>query len=226
MLLSSISPDNFVDRVTAVNTLAIRNDKLLRQYGQLTRELADGKAAIDEEVAKQERQLAEMEKRKKDAERAVGGVQTTGFGGRSATAAPAPKVNGKWPAERCSQNDPTTSGCLTPRTLHAYNQTKAAGFNHFVACYRPTQDGGQHPLGRACDWAASKSGFGGVATGGDYTYGSNLATFYINNANNLAVLYVIWFRKIWQVSTGWRTYSGGNGDPASDHTNHLHLSVY
>jgi hypothetical protein len=24
---------------------------------------------------------------------------------------------------------------------------------------------------------------------------------------------------------GWSSYSGGNGDPSSDHTNHVHLSV-
>ena len=49
---------------------------------------------------------------------------------------------------------------------------------------------------------------------------------YGSSANPLAVLYVIWFKQIWLPSSGWKAYSGGNGDPSSDHTNHVHLSVY
>lgn len=223
-LLSSVSPENLVDRATAVSTLAIRNDKQLREFGRLSRELIQAKSAVDAEVAIQEKQLAEMAKRKGDAERAVGGTQTAGYGGRSATATPAPRVNGRWPAERCVVDDPTTSGCLTARTLHALQQARAAGFTRHTACYRSAEDGGEHPRGRACDFAASASGFGGAATGGDFTYGSNLAAYFVNNANALAVLYVIWFRQIWQASTGWRSYSG-RGSPAAEHTNHVHLSV-
>ena len=33
-------------------------------------------------------------------------------------------------------DDPTSSGCLTPRTLNALQQAKASGFTHFVACFR------------------------------------------------------------------------------------------
>jgi hypothetical protein len=56
-------------------------------------------------------------------------------------------------------------------------------------------------------------------------YGSNLAMFFVRNANALGVLYVIWYQKIWHPGTGWRTY-GGCCDPASRHTNHVHLSLY
>jgi hypothetical protein len=68
-------------------------------------------------------------------------------------------------------------------------------------------------------------GFGGVAAGADKDYGNRLAAWFIANAKNLGLLYVIWFRQIWMPSTGWRAYSGGNGTPSSDHTNHVHLSV-
>jgi hypothetical protein len=121
--------------------------------------------------------------------------------------------------------DPTTSGCLTPRTLHALQQTKAAGFNHFVSCYRPQEDGGEHPRGRACDFAAATGGFGGVAAGAEKDYGNRLAAWYVANAQGLGVLYVIWFKQIWLPSTGWRAYTNGNGTPSGDHTNHVHLSV-
>jgi len=38
------------------------------------------------------------------------------------------------------------------------------------------------------------------------------------------VLYVIWFKQIWFPDRGWRSYSG-DGTPAGDHYNHVHLSL-
>jgi hypothetical protein len=230
-LLSSVSPENFVDRASAANELALRNDKQLREFNRLNRELAETKKQVDAEVAVQEQQLAAMEKKKKDAEAAIskyGGANSGGYvNANSPSAQRAPRnPDGSWPKESCSIDDPTTSGCITPRLLFAYNQTKSAGFDHFVSCYRPGEDGGEHPRGRACDWAADKGGFGNVASGDSRTYGNNLAAYYIKNADALGVLYVIWFRQIWQTATGnWKTYNGQCGAPSCDHTNHVHLSV-
>ena len=119
--------------------------------------------------------------------------------------------------------DPTTSGCLTPRTLHALQQARAAGFTRHTSCFS-AGSWGEHPKGRACDFAAA-DGFGGVATGGDKAYGDRLAAWLIANADRLAVLYVIWYRQIWMPGIGWRAYSRGDGTPSGNHTNHVHLSV-
>ena len=54
----------------------------------------------------------------------------------------------------------------------------------------------------------TRDGFGGTATGGARTYGNNLANYFINNSGRLGVLYVIWFRRIWLPSSGWKSYSG------------------
>jgi hypothetical protein len=230
-LLGSATSEDFVDRASTANGMALRNDKKLKEYNQLNRELAETKKQIDAEVAVQEAQFAAMEKKKKDAERAVaavGGANSAGFvSANSPAAQPAPRnSDGSWPKESCNVDDPTTSGCLTPRTLHAYNETKKAGFNRFVGCYRPGEDGGEHPRGRACDWASDQNTFGGVATGAAKTYGDRLAGFYIANADRLGVLYVIWFKQIWQTATrSWKTYGGQCGSPACDHTNHVHLSI-
>ncbi len=64
-----------------------------------------------------------------------------------------------------------------------------------------------------------------MASGGDRTYGDNLSVYFIDNSRRLGVLYVIWFKRIWLPSSGWRAYSRGRGDPSSDHTNHVHLSI-
>jgi peptidoglycan hydrolase CwlO-like protein len=285
-LLESGSPDNLVQRAATLESKARADDEKLRQLKAVKTAQRTQQAALADEVESQRAQLAEMDKRKKDAEKALAEAEKAqaeaakkaqadaakkaqadaakaqadaakaqadaaraqaaansapapataprqpaaspnpiGTGG-AAVPAPAPRrPDGSLAPESCNQDDPTTSGCLTPRTLHALKQTQAAGFNRFVSCYRSQEDGGEHPRGRACDFAAQTSGFGGVATGGDRDYGNRLAAWYVANAQRLGVLYVIWFKQIWLPSTGWRAYTNGNGDPSSDHTNHVHLSV-
>ncbi|WP_433312753.1 coiled-coil domain-containing protein [Micromonospora chersina] len=235
-LLGSSSPEGFMDRAAALEQVAAHEDRVLRDLIETRDEATRTQAALTGEIQEQRKQVTVMAKRKQQAERALevandrasrssggGSVQGTS----SANAKPAARnADGSWPPESCSVNDPTPAdGCITPRTLHALQQAKAAGFTRYVSCYRPSGSG-EHPKGRACDFAAQKDGFGGVATGGDKTYGNNLAAYFIRNADPLAVLYVIWYKQIWLPSSGWKAYSGGNGDPSSDHTNHVHLSVY
>ncbi|MBO4209536.1 coiled-coil domain-containing protein [Micromonospora echinofusca] len=233
-LLGSGSPDSFLDRAAALDAVAAHEDRQLRDLMETRDQQTRARAALDKEVTEQRRQVAIMAKRKQQAERALLVASRSSSSGSSAgptsttsaSAKPAPRnPDGSWPSESCSVNDPTTSGCITPRTLHALNQAKAAGFTRYVSCYR-NGGSGEHPKGRACDFAAQKSGFGGVATGGDRTYGNNLAAYFVKNASRLGVLYVIWFKQIWLPSSGWKSYSGAGGDPSSDHTNHVHLSVY
>jgi hypothetical protein len=228
-VFASSSPDTFVDRLTMLNVMAANREDVVNDLVATRESVKQAKAAIDAEVVTQQASVLDMTKRKEQAEKALrttgGGQSTTGFSGTSSSAAPAPRnANGSWPAESCSVDDPTTTGCITPRTLHALNQARAAGFTRYASCKR-TGGGGEHPLGRACDFASAVSGFAGVATGDERTYGNNLAAYFVNNANPLGVLYVIWFRQIWMPGSGWRAYSG-SGDPAAEHTNHVHLSVY
>jgi hypothetical protein len=221
-LLASGSPEQFFAKATAAGELAHHNSKRIKAYNEVNRDLAEQKKKLDAEIAVQEQQLKIMEQRKKDAEKAVGGAGEASAGyGKKVPPGPGGKSGG------CVNKDPSgTGGCVTNVLLYAYNQTKAAGFNHYVSCYRSGEDGGEHPRGRACDWAANAKGFGGVASGADKTYGDNLANFYIANSKSLNVLYVIWFKRIWQTATGsWKTYGGQCGSPSCDHTNHVHLSV-
>jgi len=229
VLLNSNSPDEFIQRAQGLDMLAMRDDRKLRELNEARAQASRAKAAIDAEVAQQKKQLLIMEKQKKEAERAlalVGGKSTGGFVvATSPVARQAPRnSDGSWPPQSCSEDDPTTNGCITPRTLHALKEAKRAGFTRFVSCYRP---GGpyEHPKGRACDFSPKKNGFGGDATGEERLYGNNLAAFFVRNADRLGVLYVIWYRQIWFPATGWKSYSGAFGDPSSDHTNHVHLSL-
>ncbi|ASW56744.1 hypothetical protein [Plantactinospora sp. KBS50] len=230
MLLSSGSAEELLDRVAELELIAQRDDRALGALGEARIQAATAKQAIDAEVGEQRRQVAVLAQKKRDAERAlatVGGGTSGGFVSvNSPLAKPAPRnADGSWPSESCSVDDPTTSSCITPRTLHAYQQARAAGFTRHTSCHR-SGGGGEHPKGRACDFSAAAGGFEDrSATGGDKTYGDRLAAYFIKNASRLGVLYVIWYRQIWMPGTGWRSYSGG-GSPAADHTNHVHLSMY
>ncbi|MEV4658109.1 hypothetical protein [Micromonospora sp. NPDC049301] len=230
MLLNSANPETFLQRAADLDLMAQRDGRRVRTLTEARQQAQQAKVAIDAEVREQQKQLAVMAKKKKEAEAALAEVSSgssNGFsGGSSASAKPAPRnPDGSWPSESCSVNDPTTSGCITPRTLNALKQTQAAGYKRHVSCHR-SGGGGEHPKGRACDFAAATNGFEDrSATGGDKAYGDSLAAWHVRNANRLGVLYVIWYRQIWHPGTGWRAYSG-SGSPAADHTNHVHLSMY
>jgi len=230
LLLNSSSPDAFLERAQQIDTIAQLDGKILQQYRDDLDEARAAKAAADQEVAEQQKQVAALTKKKKEAELALGSIGGGGAAGgfvsvNSPLAQPAPRnSDGSWPKESCTVDDPTTTGCITPRTLHAMQQAQKAGFTHYVACFRH-QDSGEHPKGRACDFAAHSSGFlNEAATGADKTYGNNLAAYFIKNADRLGVMYVIWYRQIWMPGTGWKAYSP-QGGPAVVHTNHVHLSM-
>ncbi len=230
-VMSSGSPEDFLGRITMLNALSAHEHAVVVELVNARNEVENSKAALDAEIAAQSEQLAAMNARKQQAERALwangGGQATGGFNANSEViAVPAPRnADGSLPGQGCSVHEAVTGGCITPRTAHARDQAIAAGFTHYVSCWRAYNDGGEHPKGRACDFAAAPGGFGGSAYGADRTYGNSLAAFLIYNANRLGVLYVIWYRQIWIPSSGWRSYSGCC-DSSSMHTNHVHLSMY
>jgi peptidoglycan DL-endopeptidase CwlO len=229
LLLNATSPDTFLQRAKGLDVMARLDGKALERYRAAVETHQKANAALSLEIKEQQKQVTVLAKKKKEAEDALaaaGGGQVAGgfVSANSPLAKPAPRnSDGSWPDEKCTIDDPTTSGCITPRLLNSYQQAKKAGFDHHTFCFSQ-RSSGEHPKGRACDFAADKGGFGGTASGSSRTYGNNLAAYFVKNADRLGVMYVIWFREIWMPSTGWRSYSG-SGSPSADHTNHVHLSV-
>jgi len=237
-MLKARNPDDFLSRMAAMDRMTQRDQASLATLLEAKRRSTEAKARIDKLIAEQTAAAQEMEKRKTAAEKALSAVSGGGSSSGRVNVNAAPDANpaprnpdGTLPKETCNQDDPTpASGCVTPRTLHSLNEGKRVGFNWYVSCYRPGGDG-EHPKGRACDWAAYPSGFVNSSAGGsNRTYGDRLAAFFIKNAKALAVMYVVWYCQIWQVGIGWKRYNstGSNcGDsPAGDHTNHVHVSIY
>jgi hypothetical protein len=230
LLLDSDSPDNFLDRAERLDTLARLDGVVLHQYEDDLRKAQLAKDAIDGEIVNQTKQLAQLAKKKKEAELALASIGGGGTAGgfvdaNSPLAKPAPRNgDGSWPKESCTVQDPTTDGCITPRLLNAYEQARSAGFTHYTSCFSH-RDSGEHPKGRACDFSANATTFkDAAASGDDKAYGDRLAAYFVKNADRLGVMYVIWYRQIWMPGTGWKHYSA-TGDPAAVHTNHVHLSI-
>jgi hypothetical protein len=169
-----------------------------------------------------------MDTRKREAESALwsvgSGGQAPGFASKpSVIAEPAPR-NGAWAPEGRTVWEPNTSSYITPRAAHGRDQAIKAGFGYWVSCYYGGSSG-QHPLGRACDFAVESCRFCNDVYGAAKQYGTDLAAFYVFNAERLGVLYVIWYRQIWMPSSGWRNYNGCC-TASQRHTNHVHVSFY
>ncbi|MBT8226178.1 MAG: hypothetical protein HKP61_14965 [Dactylosporangium sp.] len=229
VLLETDSPEALLNAMTTLTYLTSRDDRKLRTLKAAKQTHAEQQQALADEIAFQKDQLALMEKQKKAAENALkrvgGGQVSAGFVPGKATATQAPRnADGSWPKQTCSVDDPTTSGCITPRTLHAYQEARRAGYTRYTSCYR-SGSSGEHPKGRACDFSSAKTTFlNSRATGDDKTYGDKLTGWLMANSDRLGILYIIWYKQIWFPDRGWRSY-GGDGTPAGDHYNHIHLSM-
>jgi phage shock protein A len=231
VIVGAENADDMMHNMVTVEYMVQQEDKQLRELSATRRQLEQQRKDIDAAVANEQAQLKIMEANKKTAEDALrkagGGADASGgapTGGKVTTNPVARNSDGSYPKEGCSGKDPTTSGCMSPRMLNALNEARRAGFTHYTSCYRGG-GGGDHPLGKACDFSSNKSTFVNArATGADKTYGDNLAAWCVANAKNLGVKYVIWYKRIWQPGSGWRSY-GGDGTPAGDHYNHVHLSM-
>ncbi|MEV5766441.1 hypothetical protein AB0L34_17980 [Micromonospora sp. NPDC052213] len=226
MLLDTASPDSFVKRAAALDELNLVNSKKLAEVNAVKNRAEQAKLALDAEVREQTKLTNEMARGKREAEKALALVGGRGLTSGKVVAtspvarmAPGRTADGDWKPLSCTENDPTTSGCITARTLHMYKEVKRAGFNRFVGCYR---SGGpyEHPKGRACDWSLQRSGFAPWHNDDTYMYGNNLTAFLVRNADRLGIYYVIWNRQIWFPATGWKSYSG-----PSNHTDHVHVSL-
>jgi hypothetical protein len=238
-IMSNASIDGLLDGLGLLDALATRETTLIQDLLDTQAQARAAQAGIDQEIATQSALLLTMDERKQQAQsalcRAAGGcaaeVDGTFSEMSSSVAQPAPRnPDGSWPVECIPRycdgypyviekdvtGHPQRPNPITPRLAHMIRQAKAAGFTGYVTCFRWEDNGGEHPRGRACDFS--------VRNGGK-SYGDQLAAFLIFNAERLGVLYIVWYRQIWLVSTGrWKPYSGCC-DPSSMHTDHVHVSI-
>ena len=140
----------------------------------------------------------------------------------------------------CTEDDPTTNGCVTPTTLRAvtlaastFGGLREGPIIRSAGCHaqRPANPTSDHPLGKGCDFFPGEGGR--FARGVEIDNGWRAAEWFRGNAEALGVDYIIWQGRIWSPGSpdqgGWgRLYTGGGvydpDDAVGGHYDHLHVS--
>ncbi|GGO81733.1 hypothetical protein [Wenjunlia tyrosinilytica] len=96
-------------------------------------------------------------------------------------------------------------------------------------CFREDggiEGGGEHPLGRACDFMLGPAGE--RATGSSGRLGRRIAAWARDNADKYGIWYVIYEQRIW--SSRWPQRGNkpmeDRGSITQNHFDHVHISVY
>ncbi|GGS99058.1 hypothetical protein GCM10010156_66500 [Planobispora rosea] len=118
---------------------------------------------------------------------------------------------------------------ITPRMRTVRDLIKTQ-FNprYAIGCYRPDggiPGGGEHPLGRACDFMLSTGGR--LPAPGEQARGDAIAAWAQAHAARLGIRYIIWKQRIWQTrlpGQGWKPMTDRGGHTAN-HFDHVHISV-
>ncbi len=127
---------------------------------------------------------------------------------------------------RFHPQSPLIGGTITPRM----RQVKDAIDRRFgpfssIGCYR-AENGGEHSLGRACDFMLSTGGVLPAAAGVER--GDNIAAWAQANASRLGIMYIIYRQRMWDIrmaSSGWVPMADRGGITAN-HFDHVHISVF
>ncbi|WP_327090517.1 hypothetical protein OIE66_07785 [Nonomuraea sp. NBC_01738] len=172
---------------------------------------ADEAAALTVEIGDQAAQVA---KERKDAEDVIKDIQAKlqelmpfGTGKRS---------DGSWAPELPSGSDNITSRMRIIRE----EIKKQFKLPYEVGCYR-SGGGGEHPLGRACDFMMSTGG--SMPSAANQALGDQIAAWAIKNRSRFGVKYVIWKQRI-NMGSGWRAMSD-RGSVTENHFDHPHISM-
>ncbi|TMR07876.1 hypothetical protein ETD86_50205 [Nonomuraea turkmeniaca] len=217
MLSGAQDPSTLLGRMALVQHLVALQEARLQGFAQVR---DDRQQAQDEAAARAgdlDRTVGELEARKKKAERQIERIRDKID---QLHKAPGMRSDGTFVPQL-----PQGSDHITPR-MALVKQLIQDRFDvpYGIGCYRAIQDGGEHPLGRACDFMLSRGG--AMPSAEELKRGDQIANWAIKNAKRLGIMYIIYRQRIWHVRTGaWRTMSDRGGNTAN-HYDHPHISVY
>jgi hypothetical protein len=217
ILTGTQDPSTLLGRMALVDHLVTLQDARLRGFAKVR---DDRQRAQDEAAARAgelDRTVGDLEKRKKKAEKQIERIRDKID---QLYKAPGLRPDGTFVPQL-----PMGPDHITPR-MALVKQLIKERFEvpNGIGCYRAIQDGGEHPLGRACDFMLSRGG--AMPSAAELKRGDEIAAWAIKNAKRLGIMYVIYRQRIWHVRTGaWRTMSDRGGTTAN-HYDHPHISVY
>jgi hypothetical protein len=127
---------------------------------------------------------------------------------------------------RFHPQSPLIGDTITPR-MRQVKDVIDRRFGPFsaIGCYR-AENGGEHPLGRACDFMLSTGGVMPAAAGVERGY--NIAAWAQANASRLGIMYIIYRQRMWDIrmaSSGWVPMAD-RGSITANHFDHVHISVF
>ncbi|MEU8395066.1 hypothetical protein AB0C28_07755 [Nonomuraea sp. NPDC048892] len=218
LLTSEGDPSALLARMALAQHMIDLQDARLSGYARVR----DDRRQAEEEAAARTEELRasteELEKRKKKAEKQIEKIKD-----RIDLLYSAPGVrrpDGTWVPQLPGGTDNVTPRMRLVKELIQQRFQVPYG----IGCYRAIQDGGEHPLGRACDFMLSRGG--SFPSGDEQRRGDEIAAWAIKNAKRLGIMYIIYRQRIWHTRTGgWRTMSDRGGTTAN-HYDHPHISVY
>ncbi|MFJ2033421.1 coiled-coil domain-containing protein [Streptosporangium sp. NPDC087985] len=177
-------------------------EQAAEKAAQLTREIGEETKAVEVQREEAEKVIAEIEKK-------LDALVPTGSGRRA---------DGSWAPQL-----PTGPDNITDRTLIMREAVKKRfDLPYEVGCYRAENDGGEHPLGRACDFMMSTGG--SMPSAANVKLGDEIAAWAVENRAGLGVKYVIWRQRI-NSGSGWSAMSDRGGTTAN-HFDHVHISMF
>jgi len=127
------------------------------------------------------------------------------------------RSNGSWAPQLPSGSDNITGRTRLMRAQIQKNFKLPAA----VGCFR-SGSGGEHPLGRACDFMMSTGG--SMPSAAHLALGDRIAEWTIKNRGKLGVKYVIWKQRI-NHGSGWSAMSN-RGSITENHFDHVHISMH
>ncbi|MCA2223478.1 coiled-coil domain-containing protein [Nonomuraea aurantiaca] len=130
---------------------------------------------------------------------------------------PGRRSDGSWAPQLPSGSDNITARMRVIRGLIQ----KDFALPYEVGCFR-SGGGGEHPLGRACDFMMSTGGT--MPSAAHQALGDRVAAWALENKDKLGVKYVIWKQRINQGS-GWSSMSD-RGSITENHFDHVHISMF
>ncbi|MEV4393191.1 hypothetical protein [Nonomuraea sp. NPDC049607] len=218
LFTASEDPDGLLRRLALSRHLIDVQDARLRGYAQVR----DERRKAEEEAAARSEELgtavADLERRKEKAEKLIERIRDRID--KLYTAPGVRRPDGTWVPQLPDGSENITPRMRLVKTLIKERFAVPMG----IGCYRTIQDGGEHPLGRACDFMLSHGG--AMPSPAEVKRGYEIANWAIKNSRRLGIMYIIYRQRIWHSRTGtWRTMSNRGGTTAN-HFDHPHISVY
>ncbi|MEV0586984.1 hypothetical protein [Nonomuraea sp. NPDC050310] len=218
MLSGGVDPESTLRRQTLTQYLLEEEAGRVAGFAAVRDRHARALAEAEESAERLRTSMKDLDKRRKRAEKTIERIRD-----KIDLAHDAPgfrRSDGTWVPEL-----PGGADHITPRMRLVKDLLiERFGSGKGVGCYRSFNDGGEHPLGRACDFMLSTGG--AMPSPAEVKRGHEISAWVVKNAKRLGIMYVIYRQRIWHVRTGSWRFMSNRGGTTANHYDHPHISVY